>query len=199
MTLVRRLTYTTITTGLAGALLALALPPAHIVHGRSMAPVLRSGDVVWVETTATLGGRGLRDRVVIARWARQMGPGRQVLYVKRLVGVAGDSVEMRESELLVNGRRVCRVRACGRPTSSVYGAAPAWHLRHLARSRRAYSPTATNWGPVVLPTGSGFLLGDNPEESGDSREWGPVDMIDIRGVVTARWPLHLVLFPFAHH
>lgn len=203
MTIRRRLTSTTITCGVAGALLAHALPPAHLVHGRSMVPGLRSGDLVWVDTSAAIESRSYRERVVLARLSGRTDLGKQGLYVKRVVGVAGDTVEMRGAELLVNGRMVCRVRACGRPEPSDYGAAPAWHLRHLLRSRRAYYPTAANWGPVVLPGGSGFLLGDNPRESGDSREWGPVDETDIRGLVSARLPLHLVLFPFArewgHH
>ena len=49
------------------------------------------------------------------------------------------------------------------------------------RDRAAYRPTHDNWGPLVLPPGRYFMLGDNRYNSVDSRYYGLVPRENIRG------------------
>jgi signal peptidase I len=57
-----------------------------------------------------------------------------------------------------------------------------WQRRYLiASTRHKYLPTRDNWGPLVVPSDRYFVLGDNRENSEDSRYWGFVARDQIRG------------------
>lgn len=94
--------------------------------------------------------------------------------VKRLVGMPGDTLQMRNRVLHVNG--VPQDEPFVRHSDVPDEMHPwmAWQRDHLAPGvdRDAYAPTRDNWGPLVIPEDRYFMLGDNRETSLDSRYWG---------------------------
>jgi signal peptidase I len=57
-------------------------------------------------------------------------------------------------------------------------ATPVWDTESESPK---YQPTRDNWGPLTVPAGSYFMLGDNRDNSQDSRYWGFVERDQIRG------------------
>ena len=104
-------------------------------------------------------------------------------YVKRVVGVAADTLEMRDKRLYLNGAPVYEPYAQyldGR--GDAVHPDMGWQSHHLIASPRPeYQPTRDNWGPIVVPDGRYFVLGDNRDNSEDSRYWGFVSRDQIRG------------------
>ena len=104
-------------------------------------------------------------------------------YVKRVVGVAGDTLEMQDKKLYLNGAPMYEpyARYVDERGDAVHPDME-WQSNHLIASpRRGYQPTRDNWGPIVVPEGRFFVLGDNRDNSEDSRYWGFVSREEVRG------------------
>ena len=106
-------------------------------------------------------------------------------YVKRIVGVGGDTLRMEDKILYLNGEPLVEpyVRHVD-PLSDPEDERMLWQLAHLVErpaSIRDYRPTRDNWGPIVVPAGKLFTLGDNRDNSEDSRWWGFLDESAVKG------------------
>lgn len=106
-------------------------------------------------------------------------PGRS--YVKRLVAVAGDTVEMRDKTLFVNGRAQAEPYARHGDPGDVRARAMTWQCEYRVADSGDCSPSRDSWGPLVVPEDHYLVLGDNRDDSEDSRYWGFVPRDAIRG------------------
>lgn len=143
----------------AMVLVHLFVVQVSIVKGSSMEPCLHDGDRLVVDRVSYSLAEVQRGDVVVLRYPRNPA----VDFVKRVVGLPGDRIEMRDGTLFVNGE-----------AHDSYG---------CIRDHQELAP-------VLVPDRSYFVLGDNRPVSCDSREFGLVDSELLRGRVRARfWPL----------
>lgn len=175
--------------GLLGVRTAVATPFA--VPTPSMSPTIAVGDVVLANLVAyglQLPGLGevipwgapVRGEVVLVEHPDT--PGRTMF--KRVVAVGGDRVEVRDNRVWIDDRPV-EVERIG-PTR-VAGAScreqprTAWREGDHTIVTAARAGRYANHGPVTVPPGHVFVLGDNRDDSEDSRAFGSLPRARIRG------------------
>jgi signal peptidase I len=154
---------------------------AHIIEAfriasGAMEPALKEGDYVFVVPTTEIR-RG--DVVVHDRGTQKL--------LQRAIGLPRDTIEMRSGELLINGARYSEPYAKPvREDDTLQLAEANWQRRYLVKGSDTslYRPTMKDWGPIVIPAASYFVLGDNRSESLDSRAFGFVPGNSVRARAT---------------
>ena len=102
--------------------------------------------------------------------------------VKRLVGLPGDTLEMRGGQLYLNGEPREEPYAINDAASDSFDPDMLWQREILLGGPRDdYRPTRDTWGPLVIPEGRYFMLGDFRWDSLDSRYWGLLERWRFRG------------------
>ncbi len=168
------------------------LVQTFVITSGSMEDTLLVGDFVIVDRVAM----GTRIPGTLARTPGYSEPRRwdvlvfdpaheeRMKLVKRLVGMPGDTLAMREKQLFLNGEAQDEpwVRYDD-PTGDDEHPWMSWQSDHLLDPAGAaeYEPTRDNWGPLVVPEDHYFFLGDNRDFSLDSRYWGLIERWRIEG------------------
>jgi signal peptidase I len=167
---------------------------AFQIPSGSMERTLLAGDFLFVNkavygaqipgTTARLPGFASPRRGDVMVFAFPKNP--ELNYVKRVIGVPGDTVEMRGGEVRVNGEPLQEPYAQRSHASpDMYDPEFNWQRPYLIggvyAARSSYRPTRDTWGPLVVPAEKFFVLGDNRDNSSDSRYWGFVDQKAVKG------------------
>lgn len=109
-----------------------------------MAPAIVPGDFILVETYVYRSTPPERGDIIVFRYP----PNPKQSYVKRVIGLPGDVVKMNSHRLWLNGKELKET-----------------YTQHETR----LSGSSGEW---VVPAGHLFVLGDNRENSADSRVWG---------------------------
>ena len=165
--------------------------PFRIPSG-SMEPTLRIGDFVLVDKQS-FGPSGWLDRLLLPSQRIKRGdlvifryPVNPSLYmVKRVVGLPGDWIQMRAGQVWINGLRLAEPYAFYSPSRpngfrddfpSLLEADPDVNLRWWIWLRGAAVD-----GKIQAPPGEYFVLGDNRNDSEDSRYWGFVPLSQMEG------------------
>jgi signal peptidase I len=130
---------------------------SYRVDSGSMEPTLCAGDRVLVDKRVSAADLRRGDLVVAAA------PDDGRLVVKRVVGLPGDRVAIRDALLFVNGERVAEPYVDHRSIDALF------------------------YGPKVVPARQIWVMGDNRAESIDSRDYGGVRYSSVQGRVLVRW------------
>ncbi|WP_419860175.1 signal peptidase I [Candidatus Palauibacter sp.] len=104
--------------------------------------------------------------------------------VKRTVGLPGDTLRMEGGVLYRNGVEMEEPYVRRDPRRPDAGdIRMLWQREYLIPDpeRNEYRPTRDRWGPLVVPRERYFMLGDNRDDSLDSRFWGFVERREMRG------------------
>ena len=99
-----------------------------------------------------------RGDVVVFKYPKD----RKLDFIKRCIAVGGETVEIRDKLVIINGEPISTEQA-------------------VFLDKGSYMANRDNYGPVVVPEGKIFVMGDNRDNSNDSRFWGYVDLADVKG------------------
>ncbi len=146
---------------------------AFKIPSGSMLPTLQIGDHILVSKFSYALKNPFTDTALISFSEPERGDiivfkypiKEDVDYIKRIIGIAGDRLEIREKEVFVNGE--------------LFKVPQAIHLDNTIIPA-AQSPR-DNYGPITVPADAVFVMGDNRDNSHDSRFWGFVNHKAIRG------------------
>jgi signal peptidase I len=175
------------------------------IPSSSMEPTLRIGDHIFVSKfnfgwffpfthwQLTQWGSPQRGDTIVFLFPRDP----SLHYIKRVVGLPGDKVELRGSTLSINGKEVpreriedpARVKALtGKQdfNGGVFEETLGSHKYYVAYNQRSMeTPPSSHYHHDEVPEGTFFVMGDNRDDSYDSRSWGVVKREQVKG--KAQW------------
>lgn len=179
------------------------LVEAYRIPSGSMVPTLLVGDWLFVNklrygphipfTNWNLPGYAepkLGDvAVFVSPYQSDLPPGddRTPTLVKRIQGVPGDTLHMREGLLYRNGEPRPLAHKVDTMSMNTRHRDPlfVWQKQYALKESRfgaaPENPDLDNWGPLVVPAGHYFMMGDARYDSKDSRYWGLVPRKNFRG------------------
>lgn len=146
-------------------------------------PTLLVGDYMIVDKQWAKSKTPQRGDIIIFRYPRD----EQLAYHKRCIGLPGDTITIRAGEVWVNGQKESlqplKREFDAEEGREVVESEARWPegspycIRHYAEHRL----NDPDYGPVIVPDGQYFVLGDNRDNSSDSRYWGFVPSENILG------------------
>ncbi len=149
----------------------LFLMQPHQVNGQSMIPNFESGDYVLTDKISYRLGEPQRGDVVVfhAPSSAHCPQGTGCDFIKRVVGLPGELVEIKDSQIFVNSESLGEV--------------------YIPDEFQTEAGSFTKNKSVSLGDNQYFVVGDNRPHSSDSRVWGPIDKSMIVGKAFFRyWP-----------
>ncbi len=117
-------------------------------------------------------------------------------FIKRCVALEGQKVQVIDKKVFVDGQE--RIEPFAQHVEDSIYPAPAYSAENFQTNWEsgvfeglAGNEVRDNFGPVIVPKGHIFVMGDNRDRSFDSRFWGPLDLKEIKGRAwVLYWPLN---------
>jgi signal peptidase I len=138
------------------------------INGASMEPNFHNGEYILTNKILYKFRDPIRGDVVIFKSPMN----KEIDYIKRVIGLPGDTVALHDNSLWVNGQKVDEPYLS--PDTKIFGES------YLSEGKT-----------ITVPPGTYFVCGDNRTRSSDSREFGPIAKEDFIGVAIFRY------FPFS--
>lgn len=182
------------------------LMEAYVIPSGSMLPSLLIHDHIFVNKIA-YGMRvpwsknwifrlsdPQRNEVVVFRY-----PGDEsMFFIKRIVGLPGDEVSYRDSHIYINGNQIQRSDPASTEDFKWINDLPGMKSDYDFFDEQLISEKKhpillhkrqfrNSWGPQIIPEGHFFVMGDNRDNSNDSRNWGFVPFENFMGKAMFVW------------
>jgi len=180
-----------------------AIADWHPVPTGSMKPTILEGDVVWenklaydlqvpfTDITLMRLGEPKRGEIVVFT---SKGAGKRL--IKRLIGLPGDTLEVKNNHLFINGEaaKYERVgdnslepeRTIDHENGTTYAIESLSDLKpHVMQIKPPFHGSLQNFNKITIPEDHYFFMGDNRDNSADSRVYGIVPRSEIRGHATS--------------
>jgi signal peptidase I len=171
---------------------------AFKIPSGSMIPTLTIGDhllvnkfvygprIPFTDTRIFTGSEPKRGEIIVFKFPRDESKN----FIKRVVGLPGDKIELRMGKLLINDEPV-PVTTLGAYGGDDQRSGPPYYDKPMLLDEQLgsvkhhilylHDQTETNYGPVLVPKDTVFVMGDNRDNSQDSRVWGFVKQNKILG------------------
>ncbi len=156
----------------AAALVRVYVVQTYYIPSASMEPTLQVGDRIVVDKLSYHFQSVHRGDIIVFRRPPAETADLVPDLVKRVIGLPGETISGRDGNVYINDRRL-----------------PEPWLPTIDQG------STDTFGPVKIPQGDYFVMGDNRKVSYDSRDWGPLPRSYIVGKVVMRiWPLSRLAF-----
>jgi len=164
--MVRELLETVISAGIIAFIIITFIGQVTVVRGASMEPTLHDNERLIANKISYRFETPERGEIIIFRPPLEI----KRNYIKRIIGIPGDKIEIANGEVYVNGEKLEEP-----------------YVKNISYE---------NMPPTIVPDDSFFVLGDNRPNSSDSRYWGFVPRKNVVGRAwVVFWPLNKIRLP----
>ncbi|KXS44179.1 MULTISPECIES: signal peptidase I [unclassified Candidatus Frackibacter] len=136
---VKELVESVVIAGILAFFIITFIAQSFVVQGQSMEPTLHNGERLFVDKLSYRFSEPARGDIIV--FTPKGAPGRK--YIKRVIGLPGDRVKIRNKKVYINGKQI--------------------------KENYILEATLGNFGPYKVPKNHLFVLGDNRNNSADSR------------------------------
>jgi len=145
---------------------------AYNIPSGSMKPTLLVGDFILVNKLVYRFSEPKRGDIVVFKYP--IDP--NIDFIKRIIALPGEEVEVRNNQVFINGKPLPLIEV-GRGEENgvrkvIYEEVLPEGIKHKVQFYEDFPFSKRDFGPVVVPPNHYFVMGDNRDNSEDSRYWG---------------------------